>query len=435
MRTYSLSHVGDSELTRGLSALVAQDRVTTARLLAHIAEFDARRLYLPAAYPSMHAYCVHELHMSEDMAVDRIAVARAARRFPVILGAVADGRLSLTSIRLIAPHLQPEGADELLASAAGLTITQTRELIASRFPRSESLAMMETLPSVEPTQSGVNESSRQPVSKRIEEMQTVPSASTQEPARPSSGIMPSAQDRFLLTLTIGRTLHEKLEHARNLLAHQLPSGDLAQVLDRALDALIEKLERRKFAATARPRRDRLSSEPAHANRRPGHAARHIPARVKRAVWERDGEQCTFVSESGHRCPARKFLEFDHVEPVARGGRSTVAGIRLRCRAHNQYGAELAFGAQFMRRKRELAQQAALIRREASRSSRTAAQEVIAPLRQLGFSAEEARRAAALCETIPEASLERRLRRALQYFQPRRRVPAACDGSEAIAASV
>src|SRR5438552_8405873 len=63
---YSLSHLSDRALLRDLAALVAHDRATTARLLAHLAEVDERRLYLPAAYPSMFAYCVHELRLSED---------------------------------------------------------------------------------------------------------------------------------------------------------------------------------------------------------------------------------------------------------------------------------------------------------------------------------------------------------------------------------
>ena len=80
--------------------------------------------------------------------------------------------------------------------------------------------------------------------------------------------------------------------------------------------------------------------------------------MKRAVWERDGGQCTFVSESGHRCESRTRLEFDHVEPVATGGHATVKGLRLRCRAHNQFEAERAFGRDFMNTKRERAQREA-----------------------------------------------------------------------------
>jgi len=83
--------------------------------------------------------------------------------------------------------------------------------------------------------------------------------------------------------------------------------------------------------------------------------------VKRAVWERDGGRCTFTSDDGHRCEARVGLEFDHIVPVACGGESTVGNVRVRCRPHNQFAAEQAFGADFMAAKRE----AARLEREAA----------------------------------------------------------------------
>src|SRR2546426_4423089 len=92
MRAYSLSHLSDQDLLRDLAQLVAQDPTTTAALLAHIAEVDTRRLYLPAAYPSMYAYCVHELHLSEDSAYRRITAARVARQFPVVVEAGCQSR-------------------------------------------------------------------------------------------------------------------------------------------------------------------------------------------------------------------------------------------------------------------------------------------------------------------------------------------------------
>src|SRR5881296_1649322 len=108
MRAYSLTHLSDPELLRGLASLVAQDRATIATLLAHIAEFDDRRLYLPAAYPSTYAYCVQELRLSEDAASKRIQAARAARQFPVLFAALADGRLHLSAVVLLAPYLNQE---------------------------------------------------------------------------------------------------------------------------------------------------------------------------------------------------------------------------------------------------------------------------------------------------------------------------------------
>src|SRR6266487_1350387 len=364
MRAYSLSHLSDPELLRRLASLVAQDRVTTATLLAHLAEVDARRLYLPAAYPSMYAYCVHELHLSEDAACKRIQAARVARQFPVLFQALADGRLHLTAVGLLAPHLTRENAADLLAAAAHRTKAEIEELLAQRFPRSETLALVQALPASPP------DSEYQLAPAQVEACGPErPTASGGELApgqvAPCSKLAPVASERFLLRLTIAQSTQDKLRYAQDLLGHQLPSGDLAQVLDRALDALIEQLERRKFAATKRPRR----------SQRPSSNPRHIPAHVKRQVWERDGGQCTFVSEAGRRCPARKLLEFDHIEEVARGGRATVAGIRLRCRAHNQYGAECAFGAGFMRHKRDEARRTAEARRrEADAPARTGGQD-------------------------------------------------------------
>lgn len=416
MFAHSLSHLSDRDLLRGLAALVARDRTTTAALLAHIAEVDARRLYLPAAYPSMYAYCVHELRLSEDAAYKRIQAARTARQFPAIFGAVASGRLHLSAVVLLKPYLTAENANEILKAATHKTKSEIEALIAERFPRSEVLAMVQAIPGLPvppdqrlaPGQVGkksperVRESSEQLAPERV----AAPD--------PRTKLAPVAPERFLLQLTIGRSTHDKLRYAQDLLSHEIPSGDVAQVLDRALDLLVAKLEKRKFAASRRQRPSERRPSPRRTRCR-----RHVPAHVKRAVWERDGGQCTFVSESGRRCPARNLLEFDHIDPVARGGRATVEGMRLRCRAHNQYGAECAFGATFMDDKRREARRAAAARARAAarEQAQEQAQEVIPFLRRLGFSAEESRQAAALCEAIPDASLEERVRRALSYFHP------------------
>ena len=138
MHRFSLSHLADNVLLRELTALARQDRATQAALLAHIAEADVRRLYAPAACPSMFEYCVRELHMSEDSAYKRITVARVARRFPAILESIADGRLSLSGVLLLAPHLTDESdglADELIAAAAHKTNSAIKLLLAERFPQ------------------------------------------------------------------------------------------------------------------------------------------------------------------------------------------------------------------------------------------------------------------------------------------------------------
>ena len=135
MPRYSLSQLADHVLLRDLAALVAQERTTTAALLAHLAEVDERKLYLPAAYPSMRSYCVGELHLSEEAAFKRIHAARTARRFPAIFVALADGGLHLSAVVMLAPHLSEGTADGLLAAAAHKSKAELEQLLAERFPR------------------------------------------------------------------------------------------------------------------------------------------------------------------------------------------------------------------------------------------------------------------------------------------------------------
>src|ERR1041385_1512147 len=114
MRAYRLDRLSDSDLTQALGSVVANECVSTAAVLAHIAEFDRRRLYAPAGYPSMWSYCIGRLHLSEGAASKRILAARAARRFPAIFDAVAAGRLHLSAIVILKKHLTRENVDELL---------------------------------------------------------------------------------------------------------------------------------------------------------------------------------------------------------------------------------------------------------------------------------------------------------------------------------
>ena len=135
---------------------------------------------------------------------------------------------------------------------------------------------------------------------------------------------PLAPERYKLQFTIPEKTLEKLDLAKDMLRHAVPSGDLSEVFDRALTVLLEDLAKKKFAAT----------EHAQPSRAPAPGSRHIPAEVKRAVWLRDLGRCTFVGANNRRCTSRGFLEFDHIVPFAVGGEATVENLRLLCKKHN-----------------------------------------------------------------------------------------------------
>jgi hypothetical protein len=230
------------------------------------------------------------------------------------------------------------------------------------------------------------------------------------PARAVS--TPLSPGRFKLELTLGQDAHDELLQLQALFRHQNPSGDLASIVERAISELLERTMKRRFAQTrasakhlarsrdpresagdtqeqcdalgdareeygpilcgdeaapsdtsreARddgmpalmiPRDARAEDSVAVAGEHPAslHNSRYVPRKVLREVFARDGGQCAFVSPEGRRCSGREFLEVHHHVPFARGGKASVDNLRLSCRAHNLFLAELDYGRGFMREK-------------------------------------------------------------------------------------
>jgi hypothetical protein len=307
-------------------------------------------VYLREGYGSLFVYCREALRLSEWEAHNRIDVARAARRFPMILGMLAEGSIGLTAVRLLAPHLTPSNHAEVLESARGRTKAEIEEIVARLSPRHDVPSSIRRLPtdrsgspaaaplpgseplaSPPPTPAGPGSSAVPDPSPAAAGLPALSASSHLSPAR--AAVTALSPDRYKLQVTIGRDALEKLRLAKDMLGHAVPSGDEAAILDRALTALLEQLAKKKFAHTSRP-------GPARAMK-PG--ARHPSAKVRRAVWLRDLGRCAFVAASGHRCNERRFVEFHHVDPYALGGEASIDGIQLRFRRHNDYEGRLYFG--------------------------------------------------------------------------------------------
>ncbi len=325
----------DAILLERLRALVVRSNETEAELLEHLAELDERRLYLPD-HTSLFAFCTAELGFSEAAAENRIAVARAGRRFPHVLESLRSGKIHLSGLRVLLPHLTEENVDALLEEACGKSKRAIEELVACRAPRPSVPESIRKLPE-----------RRAVEALPAEEPGPLLSSPTPAPAPPPSRpavVSPLAPDRYSVTLTASRELRDKIEQAKALLRHQLPSGDLATILDRALTVLIAKVKKERFGVGRKPRSPRLPKGPA--------TSRHVPLAIRRAVYERDGGQCTFVGTNGKRCEERGFLELDHLDGFARRAEHQVSRLTLRCFRHNQHCAEVMYGSEWMAKKRK-----------------------------------------------------------------------------------
>jgi hypothetical protein len=367
---WALKVLSNDELEASLSGLLGAGARVEARIVAHLAEVEARRLHLLGGYSSLYDYCRKRLKLSDYEAFARIAAARVARKYPMVFGMLERRELHLTAICEVRDFLSDENHSELLTEVAGKTKLQIREILACRFPQADIPASLKMLPSLEPLSPG----------------------------------------RYRLLLTLSSEQKAKLELARDLLSHANTDGDLAVVVERALDELILRLEKRRFARLAsQPGEDKSPPRDSSNRRRsPSRDARigaresatragttkitahetsafkradapeaakgnadepsaatlqttgtaavehrattaatkrrkHISHDIRRQVSTRDGVCCAFVGADGRRCDARAFLQFHHRHAWARGGPDTVDNLTLFCQAHNRLLAERDFG--------------------------------------------------------------------------------------------
>jgi hypothetical protein len=355
-RNHDLKAIPDEELLRRLSGLVRESRRVEAELVAHIGEVDERRLYVRRAMPSMFAYCTQVLFLSEAEAYLRIAAARASRQFPTVLAMLADGRLHLSGIERLASKLTPENYQALLQRAAHKTKREIEELVAELEPRPDALPLIRRIPAPQREATGAVQLRPDGVTLATSLLRPdgvgspAPRLGPGEPSPPVAPARPAVveplgRERFKVQFTASANLRDKLERLQALMRSSAPDMDLAAVIEVAVTEKLEQLEARRFGRTKAPRKSLVAS-----NASP--SSRHIPAAVRRAVYERDGGRCTFVDAHGRRCPERHRLEFHHAAtPYARGGDHNASGLRLACRPHNLYWAELEYGKDVMNRHR------------------------------------------------------------------------------------
>jgi hypothetical protein len=345
------SSLSDQDLLARVCVLAGKEREASVELVAHLAELDARpALYAAQGRGSLFSYCTDVLRLSEDATCNRIQAARACRRFPVILNLLASGAMSLTSVRMLRPHLTPENHEAVLARACGQSRRAIEALVAELAPRPDVPSSVRKLPTAKPVPTPMPPTILLPATS-VDASGAAPRATAPTIAAPSPTpptrrptIEATSPDRYRIQFTLGKEGHDKLRRVQTLLRREIPDGDPGAIFDRALTLLLEKIEKAKRGAAAKPRAPR-SIRPGTDRevRTPVLLSRDIPRLVKRGANQRDGDQCAFVSKNGRRCTERTFLEFHHIVPYAKGGPATVENISLRCRRHNQYEAELVFG--------------------------------------------------------------------------------------------
>ena len=360
----------NAELLSGLSSIVGRRNQITAEFLAYLAELDDRQLFLDLGFASLFEYCVEALGLCESTAGRHIAAARVCRAHSEAFALVASGALHASALSLLRKHLTSDNAAELFELCTRRSARKVEELLAARFPKPDLRDLVRRLPTQTAPTLDVGsalqvgsapqrepelalESPREPSIERESMSRECPppeqlAAHTPAPAEVprTRQLEPLSADRYGVHFTADSEFRELLERVRGLAGHRLPSGDLMTLFKRGLEAYERELSKERFAVGRKARSPQPPNPSSGSNPKPNANSkrkRHRSAAVTRAVYLRDGGQCSYVSPAGRRCSARRCLELDHVDPWAVGGEDTVENLRLRCRAHNQRYARQYFG--------------------------------------------------------------------------------------------
>lgn len=345
----------DAELISELKFMVDKEKRNLAALLIHLAEYDMRRLFRDAGYPSLFAYCVKSLGYDENTAYRLITAGRVIKHYPAACPLVASGDLTLTAILVLSPVLTDENNERLLSQVKGKSRRELETIVAGISPqpgRPDFIQPYQIAPEGWMKSAGAAPNcvlADPGGDNRGDEARPVPILLEAAEPRDWQAVIPLSLERVRIGFDAAIGLLQLLDRAKKVLNHKYPDGKIEDIMRDALELLLDRRDpERKYAKKfAEPGiieapNEQEPMEPRFL--RAWKAGRYIPASVKRSVWQRDDGRCSFRFEEGNICGSKEGLEFDHVRPFAKGGRSESArNIRLLCRLHNRMASEFVFG--------------------------------------------------------------------------------------------
>lgn len=268
------------DLMQSLRGLCRQERSALCTFLQGLATIEERRLHLELGYPNMFELCRLEFGLSEGCIYRRLQVARKLRSYPELLEALEQGSINLTLASLLCPHLGRHAWNELLALVAGQSKRAAQKALRDL---DQSRCHME------------------------------------KPSR----VQYLGREQYSYRLKVPAPLHHQFERVKELLSHQIPDGDINEILAAITRFYLHKQDPQEKKA-APPAFWASYESP----------SRYIPRGLKLLLLERAAHQCQYQSPDGRRCTQKRYLDIDHIVPLAGGGQTKLDNLQVLCHAHN-----------------------------------------------------------------------------------------------------
>ncbi len=232
-----------------------------AKLIAHIAEMSARKVALELGYKNLFDYCIRRLNLSEGAVPARIHVANVSRRFPQLLVALAENRISLTVASLLAAHVSENNVDKLISDCAGMKRKETEEYLVTLRPKSVFEPSIRKRPSARQPAAPPQQ---QPQNDKINPQAPEPPLEPTPPKSSPTILQPAKPDEFNFRFSADRDFKDKFERLAEVLGVENAPKHMAEILEKALDIALEKkdpkkkLERRKKREHSSKEKSRLN---------------------------------------------------------------------------------------------------------------------------------------------------------------------------------
>lgn len=309
------SKLDDSDVYAEIVRLTRREHRERAKIIALLAEVESRDMPREMSYGGLFDFCVRGLGLSRRCAWMRVQVSRACCRFPEVLDALADRRLTLSAAAKLVPHMTRDNCEKLIADCSGLSKRKVEKYLVQFDPKPVVKPGVRRVASVEPCQPGISN----------------------------------------LRFAVGDEFMETLKRAAEVGGFGDEIENIELVLGRALETYLDKNDpERKQARRDKARAKKNEPKTAKAEASPT-ADRTVSREDRDVVKIRSDHQCEYVSVNGLRCRERSRVQVDHVIPFALGGPNDLGNLQMLCRNHNLLAAERCLGTDFMKRKIEAAQ--------------------------------------------------------------------------------
>ncbi|WP_413943222.1 HNH endonuclease [Bdellovibrio sp. HCB-162] len=276
----SLQNIGNSELVARLEKLVRTERKITHVILLHILEIEDRKIYA-------------ELGIAEKL---------------------ESGALNLTQLTQVQKCIK----GEMRTSGTIISQSQTQKIL------------------------------QEIENKNTFETQKVLAAEFNQPIQTIETVKPQADETVRLEITLSKEEFEELKKAKELLSHICIDGSWSDVIS----TLAKKFNNSKLGnKISNPTKITSVLTPTSTHsfsiakdqrcKRPNRR-KYMSVQIKRKLLKNARYCCEYVNpETGAKCSSKYQLQIDHIHPWSLGGSDEIGNLRVLCRTHNIFAADVS----------------------------------------------------------------------------------------------